>query len=297
MSVAARLAAFSVALAALFAVGALAGAAIDPDAPGSGSAPATHGAKPAGSGHAADAGDHAAVDGVRGLTVASHGVRLVVDEPRRDARADAPLAFRIVDEAGRPVRDLQTTHERQMHLIVVRRDLTGFQHLHPVVDAAGTWSTPLTLGEPGSYRVFADFMRHGQAITLAGDLLASGNARLHALPRSTQTTATDGGLTVSRPTARAAVAERETTLAFTATGARGPARLEPYLGAGWHLVALREGDLAFLHVHPTTDTAAARSAGRVAFQTTFPTAGRYRLFLQVKVAGTVQTAAFTQEVK
>ena len=64
---------------------------------------------------------------------------------------------------------------------------------------------------------------------------------------------------------------------------------EPYLGAGGHLVALREGDLAFLHVHPGDHG--------VAFDTTFETAGRYRMFLQFKHEGRVQTAAFTREVR
>jgi hypothetical protein len=69
--------------------------------------------------------------------------------------------------------------------------------------------------------------------------------------------------------------------------------VEPYLGARGHLVALRQGDLAYLHVHPL-DKAAAGNA--ITFATTFPSAGRYRLFLQFKEAGRVHTAAFTQEV-
>ena len=66
-------------------------------------------------------------------------------------------------------------------------------------------------------------------------------------------------------------------------------RTEPYLGAGGHLVALREGDLAFLHVHPTGDGPD--------FEVEFPTPGRYRLFLQFKHEGRVHTAAFTREVE
>ena len=58
------------------------------------------------------------------------------------------------------------------------------------------------------------------------------------------------------------------------------------------LVALREGDMAFLHVHPTE-----QSRNAVGFGATFPTEGRYRLFLQFRHAGRIQTAAFTQEVK
>ena len=64
--------------------------------------------------------------------------------------------------------------------------------------------------------------------------------------------------------------------------------IQDYLGAKGHLVALREGDLAFLHVHPDAD--------RLRFGATFPGAGRYRLFLQFQVDGQVHTAAFTQAV-
>ncbi len=73
-------------------------------------------------------------------------------------------------------------------------------------------------------------------------------------------------------------------------------KIEPYLGAGGHLVALREGDLAFLHVHPTESHADEHDSS-IGFAATFPTAGRYRLFLQFKVDGRVQTVAFTQEVR
>ena len=67
-----------------------------------------------------------------------------------------------------------------------------------------------------------------------------------------------------------------------------PVKLDKYLGAKGHLVALREGDLAFLHVHPDERS--------LRFEATFPSAGRYRLFLQFQVDGRVHTAAFTHEV-
>ena len=76
---------------------------------------------------------------------------------------------------------------------------------------------------------------------------------------------------------------------------------EPYLGAGGHLVALREGDLAFLHVHPADDDHGGAPTDEhddsVGFAATFPTEGRYRLFLQFQHEGRVHTVAFTQEVK
>ena len=77
-------------------------------------------------------------------------------------------------------------------------------------------------------------------------------------------------------------------LGFEVTRDGAPVALDDYLGAKGHLVALREGDLAFLHVHPDED--------RLRFMAELPTAGRYRLFLQFQVDGAVHTAAFTHEV-
>ena len=81
----------------------------------------------------------------------------------------------------------------------------------------------------------------------------------------------------------------ESELAFTVTRNGTPVALQNYLGAKGHLVALRQGDLAFLHVHPDENS--------LKFMATFPTAGNYRLFLQFKTDdGRLHTAAFTQEV-
>ena len=299
MNAAAKLTGFAVVLGALFVAGAAVGDAVNPDAPGTSDAGRGHTQAAPAAGHGGSAGVHGAqpaATAVRGLAVAQDGLRLVLaDTAARPGRTER-LAFGVVDEEGAVVRDFDVAHEKRMHLIVVRRDLTGFQHLHPVQGADGTWSAPVTFGEPGSYRVFADFTRGGKAITLAGDLQASGKATLRPLPEPERTADAGGGLAVTRAGALRAEAGHPATLTFSASLGRAPAALQPYLGAGGHLVALREGDLAFLHVHPTDDPAA-WAAGRVAFETQFPTPGRYRLFLQVQTGGAVRTAAFTQEVK
>ena len=68
--------------------------------------------------------------------------------------------------------------------------------------------------------------------------------------------------------------------------------VEPYLGADGHLVALREGNLAFLHVHPEESG----TPGTIRFAATLPSPGRYRLFLQFRHDGRVRTVAHTLEV-
>ena len=161
-----------------------------------------------------------------------------------------------------------------MHLIVVRRDLTGFQHLHPKMNSDGVWSTPITLSEPGAYRVLADFNRGGEDLTLGGDVFVDGNADYAPLPHQATETETNSGYEVGVE-GRAPRAGETSELKFNVLRDGRPVKVDPYLGAGGHLVALREGDLAFLHVHPSGGP----SRDGIRFETEFPTAGSYRLFL------------------
>jgi hypothetical protein len=123
---------------------------------------------------------------------------------------------------------------------------------------------------------------------------------LQPLPAPATTSVSDGGYDVRLDAGRARPG-KEASLRFTITKDGQTVHTEPYLGAGGHLVALREGDLAFLHVHPTEHGHGEKQPDEhddsVGFAATFPTEGRYRLFLQFKYEGRVQTVAFTQEVK
>lgn len=313
MSVPAKLAAFAAVLAVLFGGGALAGAAIGPE-PQEAAEPA-HGTSrpqahadskaPAAPSEDAHGGGHetqgAEPTPVRGLAVAENGLRVVVEDPELQRNRDERLAFRIVDERGETVRDFDVEHTKRMHLIVARRDLTGFQHLHPEQGRDGTWSTRVKLDVAGSYRLFADFSHEDEAHTLATDLRVDGRADLRALPAPQAAQVSDGGYDVRLDAGHARPGE-EADLRFTITKNGQPIHTEPYLGAGGHLVALREGDLAFLHVHPTDadhgdDAAADDHDDAIGFGATFPTEGRYRLFLQFQHEGRVHTVAFTQEVK
>ena len=144
-------------------------------------------------GHAADASAPAAV---RGLAVSDDGLALALEDTAFQRGRPDVLRFSIRGAGGRPVRDFEVEHEKRMHLIVVRRDGRGFQHVHPTLDARGTWSVPLTLPEAGAYRVFADFKRDGEARTLAADLTVDGAARYRALPEPAVTAGAGRGYEV-----------------------------------------------------------------------------------------------------
>jgi hypothetical protein len=278
MSTVAKLAGFAAAVAVLSAGAAVAGSVADVDA--GRAAPA------------ADAMDHMggrserAAAPVRGLAVSDGGLTLALARTTAPAGRPTELRFRIVDRAGRTVRDFDVEHTKRMHLIVVRRDMTGFQHLHPRQGPDGTWSVPIALRDPGAYRVFADFSVDGTARTLAADLLADGTVRSRPLPAAADSASVDGmRVTATGAPSRAGA---ESDLRFTVTRGGRPVAVQDYLGAKGHLVALRAGDLAFLHVHPDTTS--------LRFAAEFPSAGRYRLFLQFRVAGRIHTAELTREV-
>jgi hypothetical protein len=271
MTVFAKLAGFAAVLGLVFGVAAVAGGAIGPDRDGS-TPKKPHG------GMDDEHGEMAAADAIRGLAVADDGLRIALASTSLPRDRATSLRFSIEGATG-PVRDFEVAHEKRMHLIVVRRDGRGFQHLHPTLNADGTWSAPITLAEAGAYRVFADFQRAGEAQTLAADLTVDGDADYAPLPRANTVAQTDG-YTVE-------LNAHGAELGFEITRAGKPVQTEPYLGAGGHLVALREGDLAFLHVHPTDEHG-------VTFETDLRKDSRYRLYLQFQHDGRVHTAEFTR---
>ncbi|WP_454791362.1 hypothetical protein [Mycolicibacterium lutetiense] len=224
------------------------------------------------------------------------GYTLQLDKTALPSGTAVPLRFRIVDSSGAPVTDYVESHEKLLHLIVVRDDLADYQHVHPVLDDKGAWSVPLDLAEPGDYRVFADFVpADGRAVTVGADTTVAGKYQPQPLPAPADTTTVDG-YTVTLAGVAKAGQPSELTLSVSRDG-KPVTDLQPYLGAYGHLVAVRASDLTYLHVHPMSDAAdpATEPGPQIAFHTTLPSTGEYRLFLDFKHRDTVRTAEFTVE--
>jgi hypothetical protein len=224
-----------------------------------------------------------------GLLVSDHGYTLT-----KVPRAAAEFAFRIMGPDGRAVTAFDTEHDKRMHLIVVRRDLSGFRHVHPQMSTDGTWTVASPLGGPGTYRAFADFKPAGaDPLTLGIDVTAPGAVTPAPLPPPAASMSI-GRYTVTMGGKLEAGRTGKLTLTISRDG-KPVTDLQPYLGAYGHLVALRDGDLAYLHVHPDGAPGDGRTSPGpdITFHAEVPSAGTYRLYLDFQHEGSVHTAEFT----
>ncbi|WP_337007026.1 MULTISPECIES: heavy-metal-associated domain-containing protein [unclassified Microbacterium] len=250
-------------------------------------------------GHQDAAADEAPGEGaeegtdVNGLTLEASGFVLDAIEAPGEVATEGELSFLIRDAAGDPLVAYETAHGKQLHLIVVRSDGSGYRHVHPTLDTTtGAWSLPWTWEAAGTYRVFADFTADGgTSATLSRTVDVAGDVQPR--PTTVQRTARVDGFDVTITGDLVAGMGSELTVEVTRDGAPVTA-LQPYLGAFGHLVALRQGDLAYLHVHAHGEEPEPNDlAGpTVTFTAQTPTAGRYLLYLDFQVDGAVHTAQF-----
>ena len=291
-STATKLASFAGLLVLVFAGAAFAGSRIDPsvdDGPAHGGE--TESMAMDSHGDEAAHGSNETTATLPGLSVADGGYVLEVKHTDVPAGQPVDLDFAITTDDGRNVKEFDLTHERRMHLILVRRDFQGFQHLHPDQDADGSWSVKTAPLSPGTYRMFADFSVGGESLTLASDLFVTGEFEPEPLAPVSRTADAGDGYEVEIESPAAAGGETVPAEFTVSHDGRPVDEVEPYLGADGHLVALREGDQAFLHTHPEGEPG---GSGPIRFQVEYPTAGRYRLYLQFRHDGEVHTAEFTR---
>ncbi|MBH5338768.1 hypothetical protein IHE55_29915 [Streptomyces pactum] len=227
------------------------------------------------------------------MSVSENGYTLEFDSTILPAGVQT-VSFRVTGPDGRAVTAFVPEHEKELHFIAVRRDTAGFQHVHPVRDEKGTWSVELAL-EPGDWRFFTDIhpAGHDGTMTLGIDVAVAGPYDPRPLPEVDRTARVgeytvvlDGGLVPGEASAL--------TLTVSRNG-HPVTDLEPYLAAYGHLVALRVGDLGYLHVHPEGEPGDGTTAPgpEIAFMAVAPSAGTYRLYLDFQHDGSVRTAEFT----
>jgi hypothetical protein len=203
------------------------------------------------------------------------GYVLVNDQSHSSASA---TTFYIKAPDGQRVTDFTESHGSKLHAVLIRFDLSGFEHLHPDINTDGSFAVPTD--QPGKWHIVIDSQPAGPGapIVLSTNIDDEVPVDEVALPKPSDTVTVDD-LVIAR-----------NGLHFTVTSKDGssPDGLEPYIGQPAHLIAIRQGDLAYTHLHPV----ASPEGSTFAFDGSLP-AGTYRLFLQFGHSGDVVTAGFT----
>jgi hypothetical protein len=275
----AKLAAYGVLLVGLLGGGAAVGAAFGPEPDD----------EPSRDEQEAAATPVAAGPAAEGLSATQDGYHLALETTSVPAGTTAALQFVVSDPDGDVLTSYDVEHEKELHLIVVGRDLRTFAHVHPERDEHGTWRVDVPAMPAGPYRVYADFVpAGGEGITLAADLGVAGDYEPQQAP-APSTAATVDGYDVTFEGDLVAGQESELTVTVSRDG-EPVIDLDPYLGALGHLVAIRDGDLAYLHVHPL-DELEGPGGPAVRFAVDVPTTGTYGLFFDFSHGGEVRTAA------
>jgi len=228
--------------------------------------------------------------GPGGLAVASQGYVLRPRTTRFIAGETTNFRFTVFTDDGKPVTDFARNHDRRMNLVVVRRDMSGYQHLFPIMAPDGTWSVSLRLDRPGTYRAFAEFLP-GPAtapVVLGVDLDVPGLVEPAPIPKISSVAKVDDYSVVGTGDL---VAGSVSQLWMHVIRDDVPVTdLDTYLGNGGRLVILREGDLAYLQVRPIEGP---RRDTTIGFEVEAPSAGYYRMFMEFQHHGQVRTAEFT----
>lgn len=199
---------------------------------------------------------------------------------------------------GSMVNEFDVIHEKKLHLILVRKGLDEFAHLHPDIDEAGNAEVEHTFRLGGDYFVYADHQPKGEPqATAKATLSVEGEnpAAPTLVPDVPGRVAGDG---LSADVEVESTGEGETrSIAFALTDEMGQtvADLEPYLGALGHLVIVSEDGQEYVHAHPGNEGDA--TDGRVAFEAHFTKPGLYKGWGQFQRGGEVRTIPFVVRVE
>jgi hypothetical protein len=210
-------------------------------------------------------------------------------------------------------------HGHEMHLFLVRMPaMDRLAHLHPA-HADNVFTQDLPSLPAGHYQLFADIVAESgfpvtgigsvdvpdlhcptltgdDTVWAEGDVLANGARMIWDRPREL----------------RAGVAQ---TLTFRVVETDGAdSKLEPYMGMVAHAEVIRTDATVFAHLHPNGSVAmpalelaqrkgmamdmamAMPMASTLTFPFGFPRPGDYKIFVQIKRAGVIETASFDARV-
>ncbi|HQR05627.1 MAG TPA: hypothetical protein PLN21_02340 [Gemmatales bacterium] len=201
----------------------------------------------------------------------------------REITAGTPTKFSIMvhDKQGSMLKDLETTHEKLVHLIFIDKNMATFSHLHPEVAADGMMTVSHTFASGGEFYVYADIKPRGKEMeTVRSTVSVKGDASPPAsLTSAMPVVVTGNGWTSKVTVDPTRVGESTVSFEFKNTEGKPLLDMQPYLGAMGHLVIVNTKDGDYAHAHPDEKPL---PPGEVRFMAHFAKPGVYKGWGQFK---------------
>ncbi|OGH13837.1 MAG: hypothetical protein A2687_04725 [Candidatus Levybacteria bacterium RIFCSPHIGHO2_01_FULL_38_26] len=234
-------------------------------------------------------------------------------------QAGEPFTLEIAlhDKNGNPITDLQVSHEKILHLILVSEDLEEFMHVHPedfegnVMTPKGEFITPFIIEKAGRYRVLVDGSRKGLGevsdlgwleVGIVEDsvgepVLVKIDRRLNRVFEDYEVSL---NLNPENPPKSGEKAQLSYVIRDVTTG-NPVLDLEQYLGADMHLAIMPLDLSTILHTHGTLWVPKAPPNAGIAFPEIqadyiFPYPGIWKIYGQFQHQGQVINTDFMVEV-
>jgi len=209
------------------------------------------------------------------------------------------IRLEIGKKDGERIEAFDVNHEKLLHLIVVSKDLSYFNHIHPEYKGNGVFEIDNAFPAGGQYRLIADFKpTGGDAVTKLEWMRIQGDSQepVPVVPDSSLDKAVDGKR-VKLELGSKLAAGKEIALTFSISDEKTGepiTDLEPYLGAIGHVVVLSEDGQRYVHVHAEEGQGTGPAAR---FEATFPRSGIYKIWGQFQKNQRVFTVPFVVKVE
>ena len=213
------------------------------------------------------------------------------------------LKVALHDKNGNPINDLQVSHERILHVILLSEDLEKFIHVHPeetkqpkIVDVnSNEFTIPLTLSKSGRYRVLVDGFRKGIGEVSDVSWIEVGDKETPpAIKKNLIKDRIFDGYEVMlklEPDQPKSNGEVHFNYYIKKDG-KSVLDTEPYLGADIHLVIAAVDLSTIIHTHGTKV-----KSGIIDAHYTLPFPGLWKIYGQFQHQGRVVTTDFMVEVE
>jgi hypothetical protein len=218
-------------------------------------------------------------------------------DPASGSGSKKLIRLEVKKKDGGRIDEFEVTHEKLLHLMVISKDLSYFNHIHPEYKGGGVFEIANDFPAGGEYRLIADFQPSGgEAMTKMTWVHIDGDRAkpVPVVPDTSLDKTFDGKrvkLTIDQ-----LAANKELTLKFSITDDKTGqpiTDLQPYLGAIGHVVILTEDGEQYLHVHADEGQGTGPDA---TFETSFPKSGTYKIWGQFQKDNQVFTTSYVVKV-